>query len=165
MELNFDVRGNLKLYEIIELSMEDFKNIFVNSFAEDSRRHELFEKYLIYLDNFREVIRGDFFQWINGSFVTTKYDPKDIDLVSVIHYQDYEKNIEELRKRLTSSNARRLFEVDAYIVADYPESHKKYSFTKSDLVYWRNLFGQTKANRARKKYPKRFIQINFIADE
>lgn len=49
MELNFDIRGNLRPYEIIEISLEEFKAIFVDSLDEDSRRHAIFEKYLTYM--------------------------------------------------------------------------------------------------------------------
>ena len=165
MELDFDIRGNLKPYEVIEINLEDFKKIFVDSFEEDYRRHEIFEKYLIYLRDFQEILKEDFFQWIGGSFTSNKINPRDIDLITVIHYKDYNKNLEVISKKFASRNARKLYEVDAYVVPDYPKDHKRSSFTKSDLVYWRRLFGQTRLNRAKKQYEKGFIQINFRTNE
>ncbi len=104
MELNFDIRGNLKPTEIIEISMDTFQQTFVNAFKEESIRQQLF------------------------AF--------------------YEK-----------------YKVDAYIVANYPENHKNHIFTKSDLLYWRSLFGKTRVNRAKKQYGKGLIQLNFVKDE
>ncbi len=165
MELNFDSRGNLKPYEIIKISFEDFQEVFVNSFDKDSRRHLLLEKYLNYLQDFSQILNGNFYQWIDGSFVTTKYNPRDIDLVSIIHFEDFEMNSKKISDKFVSLNARKLYVVDAYVVADYPESHPKYSFTHTDLLYWKDLFSQTKVNRAKRQYPKGFVQINFLKDE
>ena len=47
MELNFDIRGNLKPYERIELSYEEFREFFVDSFEKDSTRYQIFEHYQI----------------------------------------------------------------------------------------------------------------------
>ena len=46
MELNFDIRGNLKPYEIIKVTKEVFRENFVESFVEEQVRLELFLKYL-----------------------------------------------------------------------------------------------------------------------
>ena len=43
----------------------------------------------------------------------------------------------------------------------YPAGHKKEKITEFDLVYWRNWFSETKKNRARKKFPKGFIELKF----
>lgn len=164
MELNFDIRGNLHPYEIIQVSFKDFKKVFVDSFESDSTRQRLFEKYLVYLNDLQQILGADFFQWIDGSFVSTKYNPKDIDLLTVIHYQDYEKNIKEIEKAFSGQNARKLYEVDAYVMGNYPQGHTKYRFTQSDLLYWRSLFGTTRVSRSRRQFRKGFVQINFISD-
>jgi len=35
MELNFDVRGNLKSYNILEISIDTFQTTFVDGFEEE----------------------------------------------------------------------------------------------------------------------------------
>ncbi|MEL6721167.1 MAG: hypothetical protein AAFP82_20870, partial [Bacteroidota bacterium] len=148
MELNFDIRGNLRPYDIIEISLEEFKAVFVDSFDEDSKRHAIFEKYLTYMEDFQKIIKGDFYQWIDGSFVTTKYNPKDIDLVTVIHHADYGSNKELITQKFTYPNAQKIYEVDAYVVDALPQNHPNYeAFTKADLLYWENLFSKTRVNR------------------
>ena len=161
MELNFDIRGNLKPYEVVEISMESFQKIFVNAFDEESIRQELYENYNQYMKDLRGLITQDFFQLIDGSYTSTKKKPKDIDLVTVLDYRDYEENKAILEKGFTSLSARKKYKVDAYILVNYPENHKKHAFTKSDLLYWKNLFGKTKVNRAKKQYEKGIIQLNF----
>jgi len=161
MELNFDIRGNLKPYEVIEISMETFQKTFVNPFDEESLRQELFDNYNHYMKDFSALITYDFFQLIDGSYVTNKKKPKDIDLITVLDYRDYEKNKVILEKEFASIAGRKKYKVDAYVVANYPKSHKKHIFTKSDLLYWRNLFGKTRVNRAKKQYEKGIIQLNF----
>ena len=164
MKLSFDIRGNLQPYEIIKVGLDEFQEYFVKSFESDSSRHEIFEKYLVYLQDLQKIIEGDFFQWIDGSFVSTKFAPRDIDLLTVIHYKDYEKNVKEIENRFASFNARKIYQVDAYVMADYPDSHSKHVFTQTDLLYWKNLFGQTRVSRSKKQFPKGFIQINFLKD-
>lgn len=161
MELNFDVRGYLKPYDIVELTLADFEEGFVKSFSPDSSRHQLFDQYKLYLKDLQTVINAPFYQWIDGSYVTTKYNPRDIDIVTMIPHQEFEAKEGILRHKFSGRNARNIYEVDAYLVAEYPENHVKHSFTRSDLLYWYSLFHKTRVNRAKKQYQKGFIQINF----
>ena len=124
MELNFDIRGNLKPYEVIETSMENFQKTFVNSFEEESTRLELFKNYNQYMSDLSHLLTKDFSQWIDGSFVSNRQNPKDIDLVTIIAYNDYEQNKVILEKEFASFAGRKKYKVDAYIVANYPENHK-----------------------------------------
>lgn len=165
MELNFDIRGHLKPYGIIEVSMEIFKENFVTVFEEESIRKQLFANYETYMNDLAKLITKDYYQWIDGSFVSTKKKPKDIDIVTILDYQDYEINKEVLEREFASFAGRKKYKVDAYIVAKYPENHKKYIFSQSDLFFWRNLFGKTRVNRAKKQYKKGIIQLNFKTNE
>ena len=85
--------------------------------------------------NLSRLLAQDFYQWIDGSFVTNKKTPNDIDVVTIISHLDYENNKKLLEQKYASSGARLNYNVDAYIVVNYPESHKKAFFTKSDLLY------------------------------
>lgn len=161
MELSFDIRGNLKPYEVIQVSMEVFQDTFVNAFDEESARQELFEYYNQYMKDLSGLITRDFFQWIDGSYISNKVKPNDIDLITVIDYRDYEENQDILEREFASFAGRKKYQVDGYILANYPENHKKHIFTKSDLLYGRNLFGKTRVNRAKKQFEKGIIQLNF----
>ena len=72
MELNFDIRGNLKPYEIIKVTKEIFRTHFVDSFVNEQIRLELFLKYEKYMNDLSPLLSQDFYQWVDGSFVTNK---------------------------------------------------------------------------------------------
>ena len=161
-ELKFDVRGNLPAGEILQMNIEDFKENFADRFSESNRK-EILKRFDKYLEDLRLLLNHDFYVWIDGSFVSKKHLPKDIDFVSVLDYRDYEKNEKIIDDFFSSKNARTVYQVDAYVIAEYPKDHKKHIFTKSDLIYWRHLFSGTKADRANKKHAKGFVQINFTS--
>jgi hypothetical protein len=161
MELSFDIRGNLKPYEVLRLEIPEFVSLFVDSFDPDSTRTNLYSNYKSYFSDLHQMLKYEFFQWIDGSFITTKRDPRDIDVVSFIDFKDYEEYTEIIDNRFSSKNARKIYGVDAYIVPKYPENHVRYAFFLSDFLYWRNFFGKTKVNRAKKQFDKAIVQINF----
>jgi len=75
--LNFDEFGNLTPYQAID-TLEAY---FVTAFPKSTTRKRLFENYLRYIYRFQDEVFPFFEQYINGSFVTKKENPKDIDLV------------------------------------------------------------------------------------
>lgn len=162
--LGFDVRGNLLPADLIEIAFEELEKIFVEGERESVTRKELFEHYREYLIRLSELLEYPFFQWLDGSFISRKMNPRDIDLISGISYRDYQKNVRIFEKEFISFEVRKKYGIDAYIVPIYPEGHPKRMITESDLLYWRNLFGKTKVNRAGKQFKKGFVQINFSHD-
>lgn len=82
MELSFDIQGNLKPYEIVEVSYDDFRKVFVEGFEEDSTRAKLFNYYEQYINNLSDVLEWDFYQWVDGSFISNRFSPRDIDLLN-----------------------------------------------------------------------------------
>ena len=161
MELSFDIRGNLKPYEIVEVSYDDFHKVFVEAFDEESTRAKLFNYYEKYVNDLSDILERNFYQWIDGSYISNRVSPRDIDLLTIVDYRDYDVNKSILEKKFASFEGRKNYNVDAYIISSYPDSHKRNIFTKSDLAYWRSLFSKTRANRAKKQFTKGFIQINF----
>lgn len=161
MKLEFDERGNIKPYELIEISPEEFVDIFVDSFSNHSSRAKLYSNYKKYLRDLSALVKYDFYQMIDGSFITKKQNPRDIDLVTVLNFQDYEENRDALQKQFSPLNSRKKYSVDAYIVANYPEFHKNHVFSRSDILYWIGLFGRTRMDRSKRQYNKGIIRLNF----
>lgn len=62
MEPSFDIQGNLQPYERIKLNVKDFRSTFVDSFNKDSTRHNIFDKYFDYTENFKEKVTDNFAQ-------------------------------------------------------------------------------------------------------
>lgn len=166
MELNFDLRGNLQPYEKVKLSLEEFKGFFVDQFSGNSQREQVFDSYLNFVHDFSAQVSTQFThrvagRWIDGSFVTTKEYPNDIDFVTFINHELFEAKEKLIHENLRLEGAKKKYAVDAYTLRQYPEEHAKYMLYRSDWVYWYHWFSQTKKNRAKKKYPKGFIEIEF----
>lgn len=161
MELIFDQRGNLQPYEKIKLNLDEFEAFFVDNFPDNDQRKQIFDNYLKFVNDFSAKISSNFIQWINGSFVTAKEHPNDIDFVTIISYEIFESKEKLIHENFRLEGARKNYGVDAYTIRQYPKEHKKYMLYHSDWVYWYNWFSQTKKNRAKKKYSKGFIEIEF----
>ena len=99
MKVNFDKKGNLTPYKKVELNYQDFKKLFVDSFEKDSTRKGLFNIYENYTLEFRNKISLTFTQWINGSFLTNKKNPRNIDLVSLVDYRIVERKESLIRNQ------------------------------------------------------------------
>ena len=80
--------------------------------------------------------------------------------VTFINYDLVEKLGAELEIfKFPSSET--VFNVDAYIVNVYPETHVNHSFYQGDVAYWNDSFTRTKRNRMGRKYPKGLLEIYF----
>lgn len=165
MDLSFDVRGHLKPYKRNTLSFEDFEEdfeeYFVLNFDVDSKRHLIFENYKRYIKDFQTSITDNFTQWINGSFVTEKRNPNDIDFVTLLDYQIVAKHRKLLDDTFLNSNSLKKYHLDAYALEIYPEAHKNYFFTKSDLLYWNDWFSKSEMKKSKKRFPKGYVEITF----
>lgn len=161
MSLKFDNRGHLIPYKRINVNIDEFEAFFVKQFDLTSTRSEIFKNYLKFLEDFNAEITTQFTQWINGSFVTQKENPKDIDFVTLIEHDIYKQKRELIDKRFRLRKAKEIYQVDAYTVEIYPKNHKRHNISMIDLVYWDNWFTKTKKNWAKKNFPKGYIEINF----
>ena len=158
--LNFDTRGNLKPYEPINSSIEEFKEYFVNGIPSKTREDN-FNKYKRYSDDLKALLNGmPLKQWINGSFVSKKSNPKDIDLATFLNHS----TINILGSKLADFKPDRswiVYGVDAYIIEVYPEDSNLFKYTKSDIAEWLHLFSHTRRNRNGLNFMKGFIEINY----
>ena len=100
---------------------------------------------------------GNFFQWIDGSFVSTKSKPNDIDIVTFIDFKIHEKYFKEitnLQKQFTG--------LDTYFVKIFPENHSSEFVYKLDRTEWDFQFSFSRKNpKTGKSSKKGFVQINF----
>jgi len=160
--LSFDIRAYLKPYQKTELVFDEFKKYFFDSFENSTTRPDIFGNYIKYLNDFRKEVTPNFIQWVDGSFVSNKVDPNDIDFVNLIDFDIYEKNEQIIETKFRKYGARNHYQrIDAYAVKVYPKGHQREKITEYDLVYWRNWFLETKNNRMKKKFPKGFIELKF----
>jgi hypothetical protein len=153
--MEFDKNGNLYPYKVIEADLGMFEQMFVSDFPLSISRKRIFENYLIYLENLKEFVASPFCQWIDGSFITNKRDPRDIDFVTFLDFEIYRKNEKEVSKllnlRYDKANA-----TDGYFVEVFPDSHKSFNNFQMDKIEWLHTFGTSRTNQN-----KGIIQLNF----
>jgi hypothetical protein len=157
--IEFDKYGNLLPYDIVETDLFTFERHFVAGMRNKEHRHLLFTSYLKYVKQLNEIISNDYYQWINGSFVTRAFKPNDVDLVSFIDFRTVEKHQSGL-KSFAYPISKAVYDVDAYIVKTYSADHKNAKFAKSDNLYWMHQFLKTKPDRQGRQMNKGFIKIN-----
>lgn len=158
--LNFDRNGLLVPNLNIHSTQEELEEVFVKDIGSHHRRY-LFDKYILYTESLKkELIFGSFFQWIDGSFVSKKRDPHDIDILTFVDYREFEydsNRFEKFKYPLSLIN----FDIDGYIVVIYPEDHKNYPLYEGDRLYWMDLFNKTRRNKSGIKNQKGFLELNF----
>lgn len=97
--------------------------------------------------------------WLNGSFISTKGEPADIDAVFHIKDTTLQDHGSFLLNELQKSRGQA---VDGYILRVYPDDHKRHFRTTSDRAYWEHLFSRTKPTRTRRGFAKGFIKIQEV---
>lgn len=159
MNLSFDKEGFLYPYESIKSDIETIERYFVDDFQESSTRRSLFNNYLKYIHDFQNRVSKHFYQWMNGSFISQKQHPNDIDFVTFFDYQIYESQAPYLDKFWSFSLEEE--GLDAYLVPIYPKEHPKYELYQSNLEKYVKLYGQTREDDNGISLPKGFIELNF----
>ena len=95
--LQFDKNGYIVPYETHQTTLDEFQQVFVDAFPESETRQRLFDNYLGWIFDFQRDIFPYFTQWINGSFVTQKLNPNDIDFVTFLEGGIFE-SMEKLKE-------------------------------------------------------------------
>lgn len=156
--ITFDIYGNAQPNGVLKLSYNNFKDIFVLDFDDSKTRLTISKNYEKYLADFKKEINIAFKNWIGGSFISTKMNPNDIDVVNIFQYTDeINKNVQALIKFLNYGNSLESYMVDGYFVPIYPINDPRYALTEDALNYWSEWFGHDKENR-----PKTVIEISFL---
>ena len=128
------------------ITPNELSRICVDAFPLSVSRKPIFE-------NLEEVMRklaagaivGDL--WIDGSFVTTKFNPHDVDLVLSISSNLYDNCSAEQRALLDWFESDILhtdYRCDGYLSVDWPPSHQLHALGVASRDYWINLFGHTR---------------------
>lgn len=160
MDIKFDEFGNLFPAQKTILNLDLLKQLFVDELQESQTRSSIFEGFQKFLTNLSNFINISFDIWIDGSFVTKKLNPNDIDVVLIVDAEILEQKGQEIESLFKSIEAKQMYKVDAYTIAKYEESNPKFPLFQIEKAYWSNWFGYTRRNRQGKRFSKGFIEIN-----
>lgn len=75
--MTFDQYGYLVPYEVIPADFDTFETVFVKNFSNTSKRHQWFKNYVAYVGELKTLLGTGFTQWIDGSFISQKFNPND----------------------------------------------------------------------------------------
>lgn len=119
------------------MTLDQFRGVMVDPFEGDSQRLHLFLKLEEWVTALRKL-QVEAILWLNGSFVTEKFGPGDIDCMmwnpgfagSVSAAE-----MDQVERLVDRSTARALYGLDLYMESPEPQKllHRQ--------AYWRGLFG------------------------
>jgi len=125
---------------IHDFNLQKFEKKFVKPFSSSTRR-QLFKRFKVFCQEF-ETAGIPFELWADGSFVTNKADPADMDLVIFCKQSDVERLDDFKRKSLQNlvdnSIAKARYQCDVYF-AIWED--------KSQRDYWRKWYGNGRDGR------------------
>jgi len=86
--------------------------------------------------------------WVDGSFVTEKINPEDVDFVLRVSAQFYENGAQTQRNAIDwlTSNLKDTHFCDSYFFMEWPEGHPHYWIGQYMYNYWMRQFGFSRGN-------------------
>ena len=127
------------------VSLEQLKEMCVTNFPLSSTR----ERIMIGLERLISELKTRNVcteVWVDGSFLTEKTNPEDVDLVLCADGQVYDEGTEEQRALLSSvgENLKAELNCDSYIFLEYPQGHPLYEMGLEMREYWLRQFGTSR---------------------
>ena len=153
-KIEFDEFGNSKPYEVVSLNIDECKNIFVDNFTLSSTRLDNWNGFLQFNKDLKTLAKYPIKQWIDGSFVTNKLNPTDIDLVSFINELDFVPSLSLFDMNRSDGYPKKMYNIDGYVIIDLPDNHQYSAKMKEQISYWKDFFSTDKENN-----PKAIIEV------
>lgn len=127
-----------------QVTVEQFRQHFVDAFPASKTRGRLFRRWLQHRESLMSVIAVRS-QWIDGSFVTAKTDPGDIDLVSFMDGVTFDGLAPGLRGMVAGlvagKETKAVWLMDSFAVYEYPTDDPRVDVV-ADLTAWWDAFWQ-----------------------
>jgi hypothetical protein len=137
-KLNFNEQGLLVPAEVIESDLDTIEKYLVTMFPKSKTRRLLFDNLVEFNQKLQSEVFPWYEQWVNGSFVTMKDDPMDVDVVTFI-----ESDVFSFRTKQIDKISNDLFEkmrIDGYFVKVFPNGSSEYKKYLENYQYWQHLF-------------------------
>lgn len=139
----FDAIGNLPA-GIHDYDMGQVKSEFVDSFPHSSTRPAILSGLTAYRSHLAAIV-AHFEQILDGSFVTSKNDPNDVDCfisadANVINNLGPAEQI-AFQQMVSGKVTQSTYRVDAYLCAYVPQGDPNYDNYRAMRKYWLGEFG------------------------
>jgi hypothetical protein len=158
MPIQFDEHGNPSPYELVNLTMDRFQQLFT-SIPDLDRRLWLLTQLNKYIRDFNDDISPDnWVQLFGGSYITNKSYPNDIDLVNFIDSYSAEKAGQQIFAFITNNkinaDSKVTYSVDGYLVPIFDTNDPRYNITVAYYKYWSTWLGHDRLDR-----PKAVVKV------
>ena len=133
----------------MRVTEDEFHSMFVEAFPASKVREQLFDQWVRHRLALQSMLPLQA-QWIDGSFVTDKVDPGDVDLVCMFDGPALDlvppstQAIAQLM--LSGSSTKAIWGIDTYVLASYPEEHPNHEFYLMRRGYWDRWFGRVRGD-------------------
>ena len=145
--IEFNEYGYLIPADIHNLELDEIEY----HFGFNEHRQHILQAFKALINDLRLSINESFTVWIDGSFVTKKTFPNDIDIVVFVSEDSFIQK-QDLLSALKSQNKA----VDLYFIKVFSENHPNAQITVFDRLDWFHFFRTDRKNRK-----KGFIEIKF----
>jgi hypothetical protein len=138
------------------VSTDEFKSLLVDAFPDSSSRPDLFERWLAVREGIRRIVPVQA-EWINGSYVTRKQEPGDIDMIVFLDPEIDQLDAADqtlLLGLVAKDVTKHLHGCHSFPVIAYPEGHPDHDAYVAAKETWSAFFG-----RDREGNPKGFLEI------
>jgi hypothetical protein len=147
--MQFNLNGYLDP-GIHNAELPDIEEHLVKGFPTSITRPRIIEGYKQHRAEL-QALNIEFEQFVDGSFVSTKNDPSDIDLVCFADAQAVDRlsseDQQKLRALVLGQETKKTHYCDAYFCPTVPEHHPDYAKVRSNRKYWMGEFGFDRQDR------------------
>lgn len=145
--LEFDKHGFLMPYGVIPCEIQVVEEYFVFN----EHRAEILISFKQFIHTLNGLNINDFDIWLDGSFISLKNYPNDLDLIVFLNDVTYQRVYTSLPLLKT-----RFQKLDVYFVQMYPVAHPKHLFSKFDELDWLHFL-----TKDRKRNPKGILKLSY----
>lgn len=149
--ITFTTKGLLWPDRGIEVSHQECQQVFTEDpLPGYEHRKRLWQQYETWLADYRVKVDPRPEVWIDGSFVSQRAVPRDIDLVvKVPSHRYHHPSVQDYFQLLlaTKPGPDEPGGLDLYPLVVYPEAHPEHDHYLSDAAYWQHFFSRTRPNR------------------
>nr|WP_145680535.1 hypothetical protein [Azospirillum brasilense] len=87
--------------------------------------------------------------WVDGSFMTQKVNPEDVDILLEISADNYDNGSYNVKRAAdwVGSNLKETHLCDSYLLVSYPPGHQFHPEGQFVLAYWMRQFGFSRSDQ------------------
>jgi len=138
-------------------TVDEVETVLVDGFPTSMRRRPLFESWKALREAITRIVSVTI-ERIDGSYVTKKDEPEDIDLVTHIPGAELEAldaaDRAMLRGLVSHKISQALHDCDSYYCAVFPPGHPHHAVYQAAFDYWDKWFGHDRNGR-----PKGYVEV------